>query len=185
MYKNPFLRYLMIVICSVMLPACSLQLGAAIQWDSKDQILMSEKSQVRMRSLQTRVYDTTDKNKILQVVVATLQDLFFDLDVMDENLGVVSGKKLYHDGGSWEDQPTYYNYRTDNLVIFSTNYRTYGPFHYRNNLIRISVTIRPKGETQSLVRASIQHNIRAVEDAEVYQHFFKLLEQSKLLSSEL
>ena len=84
-----------------------------------------------------------------------------------------------------ENYPTYYTYKTDNLVIFSTNYRTYGPFQYRNDLIRISVTIRPKGETQLKVRASIQHNIRAIEEPEVYQRFFKLLGKSQFLSNHI
>ena len=162
-----------------------MQLGAEIQWDSKDQILMSESSQVKMRSIQTRVFDTTDRDKIMRAVISTLQDLYFDLDVIDHESGIVSGKKLYQSGGAWKNNPTYYSYKTDNLVIFSTNYRTYGPFQYRNNLTRLSVSIRPKGETQLMVRASIQHNIRAIEDPEIYQTFFNLLRKSQFLNSKM
>ena len=177
--------YLFAFSTSLLLPACAMQWGAAIQWDSKDQILMSESSQVKMRSIQTRVYDTTDSEKIMRAIISTMQDLFFDINVIDHESGIVSGKKLYQSGGAWENNSTYYKYRTDNLVIFSTNYRTYGPFQYRNDLTRISVTIRPKGETQLKVRASIQHNIRAIEEPEVYQTFFKLLSQSQFLSSAM
>ena len=162
-----------------------MQWGAGIQWNSKDQILMSESSQVKMRSIQTRVFDTTDEDKIMRAVISSMQDLYFDIDVLDHESGVVSGKKLLQSGSAWENNPTYYAYRTDNLVIFSTNYRTYGPFQYRNNLTRISVTIRPKGESQLMVRASIQHNLYAVEEPEVYQTFFKLLRESLFLSAEL
>ena len=183
--KKRALSYLFAFSTSLLLPACAMQWGAAIQWDSKDQILMSESSQVKMRSIQTRVYDTTDSDKIMRAIISTLQDLYFDIDVIDHESGIISGKKLYQSGGGWENNPTYYMYKTDNLVIFSTNYRTYGPFQYRNDLTRISVTIRPKGETQLKVRASIQHNIRAIEEPEVYQTFFKLLSQSQFLSTNM
>ena len=162
-----------------------MQWGADIQWNSNSQILMSEDSQVKMRFLQTRVYDTTDKEKIMQAVISVMQDLFFDIDVLDQELGMLSGKKMYQSGNAWVDSPSYYNYKTDNLIIFSTNYRTFGPFYYRNDLTRITVTIRPRGETQLMVRASIQYNIRAVEDPEVYQTFFKILSQSLFISTEM
>jgi len=179
------LSYLLILGICFLLSGCAMQWGAAIQWNSKDQILMSESSQVKMRSIQTRVFDTTDKDKLMRAIISTLQDLYFDIDVMDGEFGIVSAKKLYQSGSGWQNNPTYYSYKTDNLVIFSTNYRTYGPFQYRNDLTRISVTIRPKEETQLMVRTSIQHNIYAVEDPETYQAFFKLLESALFLSTEL
>jgi len=179
------LSYLSILGICFLLSGCAMQWGAAIQWNSKDQILMSESSQVKMRSIQTRAFDTTDKDKLMRAIISTLQDLYFDIDVMDGEFGIVSAKKLYQSGSAWQNNPTYYTYKTDNLVIFSTNYRTYGPFQYRNDLTRISVTIRPKEETQLMVRTSIQHNIYAVEDPETYQAFFKLLESALFLSTEL
>lgn len=183
MLKKRALPYLL--ASTVLIQSCTMQLGAEIQWNSKDQILMSERSQVKMRSIQSRVYDTTDKDRIMRAIISTLQDLYFDIDVIDNESGIVTGKKLYQSDGLWENNPTYYTYKTDNLVIFSTNYRTYGPFQYRNDLTRISVTIRPKGETQLMVRASIQHNIRAIEEPEVYQKFFLLLQESQFLSAKI
>ncbi|MGR9074462.1 MAG: hypothetical protein ACU833_15480 [Gammaproteobacteria bacterium] len=169
----------------IQLQGCSVHYGAEIQWSSKSQILRSEASQVKMRSIQTRVYDTTDKEKIMYDVISVMQDLYFDIDVLDLDLGVISGKKMYQSGNGWANSPTYYNYKTDSLAIFSTNFRTYGPFHYRNDLTRLTVTIRPRGKTQLMARASFQYNIRAVEDPEVYQHFFKQLGQSQFLSSHI
>jgi len=169
----------------LLMEGCAMQWGAEMQWDSKSQILMSEESQVKMRALQTRVYDTTDKKKILRVVINTMQDLFFDIDVLDEDLGIVSGRKMFHKSGYWSDHPTYYRYKTDNLMIFNrTNFRTWGPFEYRNDLTRMTVTIRPKEKTRLLVRASVQYNLRAVEDPELYQKFFKTLNQSMFLAQE-
>lgn len=160
-----------------------MQWGAELQWNSKDQILMSEESQVRMRALQTRVYDTTDKQKTLQAVINTMQDLFFDIDVLNEELGVVSGKKMFHQNSGWSDHYTYFAYETDNLIIFNdTNFRTWGPFEYRNDLTRMTVTIRPKEKTRLMVRASVQYHVQAVEDPELYQKFFKTLRQSMFIA---
>ncbi len=36
-----------------------------------------------MRSIQTRVFDTTNKNKIMREIIAFIQDIYFDIDVMD------------------------------------------------------------------------------------------------------
>ena len=185
MLKKRVLYYLFVLGSSAFFQACAIQFGAEIQWNSKDQILMSEASQVKMRSLQTRVYDTTDQGHIMRSVISTLQDLYFDIDVLDQDLGLISGKRLYQSDNAWANHPTYYTYKTDKLMIFSTNYRTYGPFQYRNDLTRITITLRTRGETQLLVRSSIQHNIRAVEEPKVYQNFFKLLEQSLFLSAEM
>lgn len=120
---------------------------AGCQTDSKQQVLAVTKSQVELRSFQTRAFDTTDKKKTLRTVMATLQDLSFVLDKADAILGTVSGTKL--DG-------------------------------YQ---LRITVTVRPRGETQMLVRANAQYNITAVEDPEPYQQFFIALEKSMFLTA--
>ena len=120
---------------------------ASCQTDSRQQILATTKSQVELRSFQTRAFDTTDKEKTLRTVMATLQDLSFVLDKADAILGTVSGTKL--DG-------------------------------YQ---LRITVTVRPRGETQMLVRANAQYNITAVEDPEPYQQFFAALGRAMFLTA--
>jgi len=179
-------HYAFLLFIGFMFQGCSIQhWGTEAQWDSKSQILMSEDSQVKLRSIQTRVLDTTNKSKILRAAVATMQDLFFNIDVLDEDLGVVSGKKLFNEDDTWAKHSTYYLYKSDELIIFNTNFRTWGPFNYRKDLARMTVTIRPKETTRSVVRASLQYNIRAVDDAEMYQMFFKSLDQSLFLATEV
>ena len=58
------------------------------------QALSSGESQVKLRSFQTRAFDTTDKEKMLRMVLATLQDLGFVIDKADSVLGSVSATKL-------------------------------------------------------------------------------------------
>lgn len=56
--------------------------------------LGSSESQVKLRSIQTRVFDTTDKKKMMQTVISTMQDLDFVIDKADFMLGSVTGSKF-------------------------------------------------------------------------------------------
>ncbi|MCZ6596920.1 MAG: hypothetical protein O7B99_04710 [Planctomycetota bacterium] len=120
---------------------------AGCQTNSKDQILATEESQLALRSIQTRAFDTTDKEGTLRTIISTLQDLGFVIDKADATLGSISATKL--DG-------------------------------YK---LRMSVTVRTRGSTQLLVRASAQYDNEAVEDPEPYQHFFAALQRSMFLAA--
>ncbi|MEQ8354655.1 MAG: hypothetical protein RH942_03890 [Kiloniellaceae bacterium] len=133
-------RYLTCLIVLAALAGC--------QTDSRDQVLATSKSQIELRSIQTRAFDTQDKEQTLRTVMATLQDLNFVIDKADAVLGTVSGTKL--DG-------------------------------YQ---MRMTVTVRPRGESQLLVRANAQYNIYPVEDPEPYQQFFAALERSMFLTAQ-
>jgi len=56
--------------------------------------IMSNESQVKLRSIQTRAFDTTDKKKMMQTVLSTMQDLDFVIDKADYTLGSVTGSKF-------------------------------------------------------------------------------------------
>ena len=58
-----------------------------------NQNVMESASAVELRSYQTRAFDMTDKMKMLNAVIATLQDLDFIIDKADEDLGLVTGTK--------------------------------------------------------------------------------------------
>jgi len=150
-----------------------------IQWDSRDQILLSEESQVRVRASQSRTYDTTDRLAMLQAVIATFQDLGFHVEVLDETLGIVSGKKFIEHDGDQSRDISYLQYDTESLIGFTRSYRTWGPFNHRRDLIRLTVTIRKRNETQLIVRASAQFHLRPVENPEPYQDFYRTLEQAR------
>ena len=49
--------------------------------------------------------------------------------------------------------------------------------------LRITVTARPRGPTQMLVRANAQYMDKAVEDPKPYQDFFTSLEKSMFLTA--
>lgn len=60
---------------------------------SKKHLLAAEESQVKLRTIQARAFDTTDKKAMLRAVMATLQDLGFVLDHGDYVLGTVTATK--------------------------------------------------------------------------------------------
>lgn len=121
---------------------------SACQTDSRSQVLATSASQVQVRSFQTRAYDTTDREKVLRTIIATLQDLSFVVDKADAVLGTVSATKL------------------------------------NGYALRITVTARPRGTTQTLVRANAQFNITPVEDPAPYQQFFEAFSKAIFLEGQ-
>jgi len=155
------------------------------QWDSREQIWLSEKSQVKVRAAQSRVFDTTDQRRMLATLVSVMQDLDFKVEVLDEELGIVSGKKYVENEQTFGTDLSYLLYQPDTLLVLNRNYRTWGPFYHRNNLVRFTATVRKRNEAQLIVRASAQYYLRAVEAPEPYQKFFRTLEQALFLQGQM
>ena len=120
---------------------------AGCMTDSKTQVLATDKSQVALRAVQTRLFDTGDRAATFRAVMATLQDLGFVIDKADDVLGTVSATKL------------------------------------SGYVMRMTVTVRPHGPKQTMVRANAQYNLEAVTDAAPYQQFFDALAKAMFLSA--
>ncbi|WP_026870945.1 hypothetical protein [Inquilinus limosus] len=135
------------IIATAIVLAATLS-AAACQDDSRKQVLATSASAVQLRSIQSRAFDTTDQQKTLRTVIATLQDLGFVVDNANATLGTVSGTKL--DGYA----------------------------------LRMTVSVRPRGTTQLLVRANADYNNQAVEDPLPYQQFFAALEKAMFLTAQ-
>ncbi len=123
---------------------------------SKEHLLKMEESQVNLRTMQTRAFDSTDKEKMLRTVIYALQDLGYIVNEANEVIGTVSA---------------------------STTDIKYKLFEKKTYPLLITVTVRPKGETQLLVRANAQYNQKAVKKPLVYQNFFNVLEKSVFLTA--
>lgn len=156
------------------------------QWDSREQIWLSEESQVKLRAAQSRVFETADRRRTLEAIVDAMQDLGFMVEVLDEELGIVSGKRFEPlERLSIGTDPYYHLYDDQSLLIFTKSYQTWGPFWHRSDLVRLTTTVRKRNETQLVVRASSQYYLRAVEDPAPYQKFFRTLEQTLFLQGQL
>ena len=154
------------------------------QWNSREQIWLSETSQLKVRAAQTRAFDTTDRRRMLEAIISTMQDLDFNVEVLDEELGIVSGKKFIDIEQPYVTDPTYLLYRPDTLLLLTRSFNTWGPFWHRSNLVRFTATIRTRGDSQLIVRASAQFYLQPVEEPGPYQQFFRALEQALFLQSQ-
>ena len=52
-------------------------------------------TQLQKRQIQTREYDTLDKQMTMRSVIATLQDLGFTIDEADADLGTITATRLH------------------------------------------------------------------------------------------
>ncbi len=57
-------------------------------------VLSGSESQLRMRSMQTRSFDVSDKLLVMRAVISTLQDIGFMIEQADETLGTVTARKF-------------------------------------------------------------------------------------------
>lgn len=132
-------RYLLLILLAGPLAGCLA--------DSRSEVLATDKSQVQLRAVQTRAFDTADRRATFRSAIATLQDLGFIIDKADAALGTISATKM------------------------------------AGYVMRMTVTVRPRGTGQVAVRASAQYNLTAVSDAEPYQQFFAALEKAMFLTA--
>ncbi len=74
-----------LIFCLVLFTGCVAKIPPeALQWTSQT---------IEERQLQTRRFDTTDENFILQSVAGLLQDLGFNIDESETKLGIIVGSK--------------------------------------------------------------------------------------------
>jgi hypothetical protein len=125
---------------------CALVLGGCAT-TNQHVLDTGDESQLQKRSYQSRIFDTSDKERVLRATISTLQDLGFVIDRADLLLGSVSATKM------------------------------------QGYQIKITVSVRPKGNDRMLVRATAQFNVTPVEDPKQYQDFFSSLEKSLFLSA--
>ncbi|MBR9910688.1 MAG: hypothetical protein GYB33_10110 [Gammaproteobacteria bacterium] len=135
------------MINRLLLPAIAVTLSMLVGCASQNSHVLAGGSQVELRSMQTRAFDTSNKELMLRTVIATLQDLGFIIDKADSDIGTVTATKL-------------------------SGYQ-----------IRMTVTVRARGETQLLVRANAMYNLKAIEDPQPYQDFFNSLSKAIFLTA--
>lgn len=122
-------------------------LGVMMGCVSAPAVIDSGPGQVQLRSIQTRAFDTGNREQVLRTVMATLQDLGFVIDKADAVLGSVTATKL------------------------------------NKYALRMTVTVRARGEQQVLVRANAQYEDKPVIEPKPYQDFFTALDKAMFLTS--
>jgi hypothetical protein len=171
--------------CLLVLGCSAYEARHEARWNAEDQIWLAEESQVKVRAAQSRVLETADRRRTLEAVVAAFQDIGCQVEVLDEELGIVSGSKLVETEKPSSADPTYSLYDESDLLAFTKSARTWGPFRHRSNLVRLTVTVRKRNEQQLVVRAAAQFYLRPVEEPETYQKFFRTLEQALFVDRQM
>jgi hypothetical protein len=132
-------------LAAIILMALALFVGCA---KTTERVLdLDDETQLQKRSYESRIFDTSDRERVLRATISTLQDLGFVIDRADFTLGAISG----------------------------TKFETYQ--------IKITVSVRPKGNDRMLVRANAQYNLKPIKDPKQYQDFFVSLEKSLFLAA--
>ncbi|OQA56612.1 MAG: hypothetical protein BWY42_00916 [Candidatus Omnitrophica bacterium ADurb.Bin277] len=62
---------------------------------NQQQILAADQSQVALRSIQSRAFDTSDKKLMMRSVINTMQDIDFLIQDSSLDLGTVTGQKFH------------------------------------------------------------------------------------------
>ncbi len=150
----------------------------------KDALRMN-KATLEDRQLQTRLFDTSDEKKILSASAAVFQDLGFNLDESETDLGLVVGSK--------ERDAT----EVGQVVLAAVVAGLCGtPAQYdTKQKIRLSLVSSPAGETEEkiAVRVTFQRivwdnynqvsRLERLNNPEMYQEFFDKLSKAVFLEA--
>jgi hypothetical protein len=150
----------------------------------KDALRMN-KATLEDRKLQTRLFDTTDEEKILAASAGVLQDLGFNLDESETDLGLIVGSK--------ERDATEAGQVVLAAIVAGLGG---GPAMYdTKQKIRLSLVSSPAGENgeRIAVRATFQRivwnnynqvsRLDRLNDPEMYREFFDKLSKAVFLEA--
>ncbi len=150
----------------------------------KDALRMNQAT-LEDRRLQTRLFDTSDEEQILSASAGVLQDLGFQLDESETDLGLIVGSK---------DRDAIHAGQVI-LAAVAASLAGTSPVYETNQKIRVSVVSSPAGESggRTAVRVTFQRivwnnyrNISRLErlnDPQIYQSFFDKLSKAIFLEA--
>ena len=127
-------------------------LAIVVSCGAKATDITGSDSQLEIRQLQTREYDTLNKEMTLRSVVATLQDLGFIIDTADASIGTVTATRVYQE----------------------KSYETYE--------MRMTITVRERKNGRIAVRANARLHEEVIKNPRTYQDFFAALDKSMFLT---
>ena len=151
----------------------------------KDALSMN-KATLEDRQMQTRIYNTTDESKILSACAAVLQDLGFNLEESETELGLVVASK---------DRDATDGAQVTAAVAMTVLFGT--PCRYdKSQKIKASIVTFPKSrnETDIAVRVTFQRivwdnqglitKLERLNEPQMYQGFFDKLSKSVFLEAQ-
>ncbi|MBE7560821.1 hypothetical protein HS125_18485 [bacterium] len=136
------------------------------------------------RQMQTRVFSTTDEAMLQTACAALLQDLGYQLDESETELGVIVASRHRDVTNTGEVV----------AAVFVAAMFGVHTAYSREQKVLASVVTRPIGDERVAVRVIFQHMVwntdnqlvrnEQINDAEIYQEFFSKLSKSVFLEAE-
>ena len=156
--------------------------------DQQTAALTLDSSNVALRQVQSRRFDTDNERDILQACAAVLQDLGFTIDESSVKTGLVVASK---------DRDAVESGQVAGQLVLAALVAALGgqadPVWERNQKIRISVVTKPLPNKTVLVRVTFQRviwntknqisRIETINDPRIHQEFFDKLSQSVFLEA--
>ena len=147
----------------------------------KDALKLSPES-LKERQIQTRKYETTDEAKILAACAGLLQDMGFNLDESETELGVIVASKMRSAVSAGQQVAAIM------VALIGGDMST-----DKEQKMRASVVTRPVDENHIVVRVTFQRIVwntksqitvrEGLTDPKIYQEFFDKLSKSIFLEA--
>jgi len=166
--------------CLIILTATSLV--ACVQTIPKEALQLTNES-FELRQLQTRSFDTSSEKKLLTAGAGVLQDLGYNIDESEMDLGVIVGSK--------DRDATEAGQVVGAILIAALGGGTV-PID-KDQKIRASLITHPSGKKTTKLRVTFQRIVwntqgqvsktESIEDPKIYQEFFDKLSKAVFLEA--
>lgn len=144
------------------------------------------------RKLQTRQYETTDREKMVSAGMGVLQDLGFNIDEGESRLGVIFASKDRDAKDAGQLTAATVATAASILLMAPVNYYQYAD---KEQKMRACVVVKPTGDGKgNQARVSFQRlvwnmggdlsRIETIKDPKLYQGFFEKLSKSVFLEGQ-
>jgi hypothetical protein len=170
-------RLIACLLCTVVLAACA-------QSIPKEALQLSPDSLER-RQVQTRVFETDDEAELLSASAALLQDLGFNLDESEVELGVIVGSK---------DRDATEADQVAASIVMAALLGVAMPWDDEQKIRAAVITRKLKDRNGYAVRLTMQRIVwntqgqvsqtEPLDDPEMYQEFFSKLSKSVFLEAQ-
>lgn len=157
--------------------------GTGCAQNIPESALQMKPDTLKLRQLQTRRFETNDEIKLLKAGAGVLQDLGFNIDESETDLGVIVGSK---------DRDATEAGQIAGAVIVAILFGVVPPTD-KEQKIRASLISKPIDDQSIAVRITFQRIVwnnqgqvsrtESVEDASIYQEFFDKFSKAVFLSA--
>lgn len=150
--------------------------------------LAEGQTELSLRQLQSRRFDTLETERLVDAATATLQDLGFNIAATSAEAGVISGSK---DRNAIERDQVALQVALVFLAALGGN--SHDPIYDESQVINVSLAVNQSGDKSSVVRVIFDRHITnnkgqlwkadIITDPDIYKEFFEKLSLSAFLEA--